>query len=92
MFLKLTLYDKKEGFNTSIMINMDKAIYYGDTYDLDEKYDEETKRIIKNKIFTGCLIEFDNDATVTVEEKMEEINLKMANLERRRNDNSNRKG
>lgn len=92
MFLKLTLYYKGEDCTSSIMVNMDKVTYYADTYELDEKYDEETKRIIKNKTFTGCLIEFDNEKTVKIAETMEEINLKMAQLERRNNGNSNRKG
>ena len=91
MFLKLTLYYKEE-YASPIMVNMDKVTYYGDTYELDERYDAETKRIIKNKTFTGCLIEFDNEKTVKIAETMEEINLKMAQLERRNNGNSNRKG
>lgn len=91
MFLKLTLYYKEEDYTSFIMVNMDKVTYYADTYDLDKKYDTETKRFITNKTYTGCLIEFDNEKTVKIAETMEEINLKMAQLERRNNDNSNRK-
>lgn len=92
MFLKLTLYYKEEDYHGLIMVNMDNVTYYIDTYELDKKYDEETKRFIENKTFTGCLIEFGNEKTVKVAETMEEINLKMAQLERRNNGNSNRKG
>ena len=91
MFLKLTLY-YKEDCTSSIMVNMANVTYYIDTYDFDKKYDEETKRFIENKTFNGCLIEFGNEKTVKVAETMEEINLKMAQLERRNNGNNNRKG
>lgn len=83
MFLKLTLY-YKEDYHGLIMVNMANVTYYIDTYELDKKYDEKTKRFIENKTFTGCLIEFGNEKTVKVAETMEEINLKMAQLERRK--------
>ena len=91
MFLKLTLYSKEPESSSSIMVNTDKVTYYGDTYEWDIKFDEEQRRTIRNKTFTGCLIEFNNE-NITVCETMEEINLKMTQLERRNNGNSNRKG
>ena len=91
MFLKLTIYSKEPESSPSIMVNMGKVTYYADTYEWDIHFAKEQRRTIRNKTFTGCLIEFNNEK-ITVCETMEEINLKTAQLERRSNGNSNRKG
>jgi hypothetical protein len=88
MFLKLTLYDEDPNCRLPIMINMDKAIGYGDYYDAKYLEDPITydKILHKNRISTCLYIGESRGSTrdIYVMETMEEINLKMAQLERRK--------
>ena len=96
MFLKLTLYNKNPELRISVMINMDKVMGYCDCYDAEylENPISHVKTLHKQRTYT-CLYIGDQDKScrdMNVCETMEEINLKMAQLERRSNGNSNRKG
>lgn len=95
MFLKLTLYDEDPNLRVPIMVNMDTVIGYTDYYNAEYTRDpiSQVRRLKKERvctyIYTG--IAEKSYKGIQVCETMEEINLKMAQLERRNNDNSNRK-
>ena len=96
MFLKLTLYNKDPELRIPVMINMDKVVGYGDCYDAEyiENPISHVKTLNKKRTHT-CLYIGEQDKSnrdLNICETMEEINLKMAQLERRSNGNSNRKG
>ena len=95
MFLKLTLVGDIKEQENPIMVNTDSITCYADVFEYDCITDVETKRTIVNKEFKYCRINFNNGNNgdyLYVKETLEEINLKMAQLERRNNDKSNRKG
>ena len=96
MFLKLTLYDEDPNLRVPIMVNTDKIIGYTDYYNAEYTRDPISqvgtfkKELVCTYIYTG--ISEKSYKGIQVCETMEEINLKMAQLERRNNDKSNRKG
>ena len=98
MFLKLTLYNQDPDLRIPIMINMDNIIGYNDHYNAEYIRDpiSNVRTFKKERICTHIYIDIDVSKglykNIQVCETMEEINLKMANLERRNNGNSNRKG
>ena len=95
MFLKLTLYNAADpNLKVPIMINMDKVIAYGDYYNFKSTRDPVSHVITveKERVYTCITIDNSKETPTNLQvcETMKEINLKMAQLERRKNDNNNR--
>lgn len=97
MFLKLTLYDDRDpNLKVPIMVNMDNVIAYTDYYNASYTQDpiSQVRSFKKERICTNIYTNASEKSYqgIQVCETMEEINLKMAQLERRtQNDNGNRK-